>query len=260
MLCTQCAVYDVDTSMAGTPETASAGAGSAVVAGSGSFAGTSFAADSNRFYAGGGSRPNSGVGDAAVGGALSAGGGGSGAGADAVGGANGGVGAPVGAGGGAGAPLGAGGGVVGSVDEPSGSGAVADYNLSQGKTATTDSEQSHRSHFAVDANDGDRSTRWCAANWKENHYWEVDLGETFSLSALRVVWEKDNPYLFRVDSSADRVTWSVALDRTKVSSATADQHYSLPPGTTGRYVRITVTGGLAFNVWASFYELEVFGH
>lgn len=163
------------------------------------------------------------------------------------------------------------GGTVGDGGAPSGGGdssggsAVAgasatDSNLSRGKPASADSQQTTKLHYAADANDGDRSTRWCAADYKLNHRWEVDLGESFSLSTLRILWEKDASYLFKVESSVDHENWSLVLDKTKSNSATANQQHSFVPGATGRYVRITVTGGLTTTIWASFYELDIFGH
>jgi alpha-L-fucosidase len=161
----------------------------------------------------------------------------------------------------------AGGGVTGSaVAGESGGGSagatqnVSDSNLSRGKATTADSEQITRLHYAGDANDGDRSTRWCAADYRPNHYWEVDLGQTFSLSSLRILWEKDALYLFKLESSVDHTSWSLVLDKTNSNVATANQEHALPPGTRGRYVRITVTGGITPSVWASFFEVDVFGH
>jgi hypothetical protein len=250
MLGTHCAVYDneVDASLAAASEAGGGTTGSSA-AGTGPFAGGSLAADSDRFYGGGGSAPGSGD-NAANGGStvtpdgsvvpISAG-------APTAGG--------VSSAGGTGPSAGTG----GSADEPSGTGSVADDNLSLGKPVRTDSEQSHKLHFARDANDGDRTTRWCATDWKVNHYWEVDLGSSFSLSALRILWEKDTAYLFKVESSVDRVGWTVELDKTASNFASSDQHYALRPGANGRYVRITVTGGLTTTSWASFYEAEVFG-
>lgn len=146
-----------------------------------------------------------------------------------------------------------------------GGGAVAseswtDNNLSRGRPARADSEQTTQQHYASDANDGDRSTRWCAADFRVNHYWEIDLGKSYSLSTLRILWEKDAGYLFKVESSVDDESWSLVLDKTDSNSATANQQHVFAPGATGRYVRITVTGGLAPNIWASFYELDIFGH
>jgi alpha-L-fucosidase len=138
-------------------------------------------------------------------------------------------------------------------------GSPTESNLSKGKPATADSEQTSTPHHAADGNDGDNTTRWCAADSKSNHYWEVDLGSNFTLRSLHILWEKDASYLFKVESSPDHSSWSIALDKTASSASVADQKYSLPAGTTGRYVRITVTGGLSATIWASFFELEVFG-
>ncbi|HVY25778.1 MAG TPA: discoidin domain-containing protein [Polyangiaceae bacterium] len=137
---------------------------------------------------------------------------------------------------------------------------VTDSNVSRGKPATTDSEQSTKQHYAMDGNDGDRSTRWCAADYRLNHYWEVDLGKTYSLSSLRILWEKSSGYLFKVESSLDHSEWTVVLDKAETNPSTADQNYLLAAGASGRYVRITVTGGITTTMWASFYEADVFGH
>lgn len=256
VLCTHCAVYDdaVDAATALTSDAGFEPAGTST-AGSGSFVAGSFAADSDRFYGGGGTYLSGGTGGAAGSSMVAmAGSSGTVMGGTSAGGVNGSDGA--GTGGSAGQPGDAG----GSAGQPGEAEGVTDYNLSLGKRTATDSEQSHRSHYARDGNDGDRRTRWCATNSNSNHYWEVDLGDDFQLSALRILWEKDAEYLFKVETSVDHTTWSLALDKTASSALASDQHYQLPPDTTGRYVRITVTGGLAINVWASFYELEVFGH
>lgn len=139
-------------------------------------------------------------------------------------------------------------------------GSIADRLLSRGQPVSADSEQASKLHYASDGNDGDTSTRWCAADYKLNHYWEVDLGTSFTLSSVHIVWEKAISYQFKVESSTDHDSWSLALDQTQASSAVAEQRHSLPPGTVGRYVRITVTGGISTTAWASFYEFEVFGH
>jgi hypothetical protein len=251
MLCTHCAIYDdaIDASTALTSETA-VGSASSSTAGSGAFVAGTFAADSDRFYGGGGTYPSGGIGGEPQGGSMAVTGGSatSGAGGDGAGESSSAGGAVTAAG------------ASGSAGQVGGAESITDYNLSQGRPTTTDSEQSHRFHYASDGNDGDRRSRWCATNGSPNHYWEVDLGDNFNLSALRILWEKNAAYLFKVESSVDHKTWSLTLDKTQSSTIAADQHHGLPPGTTGRYVRITVTGGLATNVWASFYELEVFGH
>jgi hypothetical protein len=132
--------------------------------------------------------------------------------------------------------------------------------LSQGKPATSDSEQTSQNHLAIHANDGDTSTRWCAANSSLNHYLQVDLGEGRTLTKVHLLWEKDFAYLFKIETSADDAQWSMAIDKTTSSDASASQDHMMPANTKGRYVRLTVTGGLTASTWASLYEVEIFGY
>jgi hypothetical protein len=141
-----------------------------------------------------------------------------------------------------------------------GAGGGSPVLLSQGKPATSDSEQTSENHPAGHGNDGNTSTRWCAANSGLNHYWQVDLGQSRTLTKVHLLWEKNFAYLFKIETSTDNSQWSMAVDKTASSSATASQDHTLPANTKGRYVRITVTGGLEPSTWASFYEAEVFGY
>jgi alpha-L-fucosidase len=132
--------------------------------------------------------------------------------------------------------------------------------LSQDKPATADSEETSKNNVASNANDGDTTTRWCAADSALNHYWRVDLGQSRTLTKVHLLWEKDFAYLFKIETSADGTQWSMAVDKTTSSSATASQDHTLPANTKGRYVRITVTGGLQQSTWASLFEAQVFGY
>lgn len=132
--------------------------------------------------------------------------------------------------------------------------------LSQDKPAVSDSEETAKNNIASHANDGDTSTRWCAANNALNHYWRVDLGQSRTLTKVHLLWEKNFAYLFKIETSTDNSQWSMAVDKTTSSSATASQDHTLPANTKGRYVRITVTGGLDATTWASLYEAQIFGY
>jgi alpha-L-fucosidase len=132
--------------------------------------------------------------------------------------------------------------------------------LSQGKPAASDSEQTAQNHLASHANDGDTTTRWCAANSSLNHYWQVDLGQSHPLTKVHLLWEKDFAYLFKIETSANGTNWTMVVDKTTSSSASASQDHALPANTNGRYVRLTVTGGLQATTWASLYEVHVFGY
>ncbi|TMR24908.1 hypothetical protein ETD86_02990 [Nonomuraea turkmeniaca] len=131
-------------------------------------------------------------------------------------------------------------------------GAVTDLAL--GKAASADSSQSGRGPSL--ANDGDSATRWCAADNRTGHWWQVDLGSAATLSGTEVRWEFARTYRYHVSVSTDGTAWTRVADRT--TSTTAAQVQSDAFTATARYVRITVTG-LAASTWASITDFKVFG-
>jgi Glycoside hydrolase family 2 C-terminal domain 5/F5/8 type C domain len=133
----------------------------------------------------------------------------------------------------------------------------AGTNLALGKVASADSAQA--ANPASSGNDGSTSSRWCANDGNANHWWQVDLGATFSLSRSEVMWEfSGRVYRYRVEVSSNGSTWTTVADKT--TNASTAQTQSDPFSATARYVRITVTGLTTSPVtWASFYEFRVFG-
>ena len=137
--------------------------------------------------------------------------------------------------------------------------------------ASADSEESWKGNGAGSGHDGSLVSRWCATDGLPGHFWTLDLGATHTLSRLEVVWEypygmttPPASYLYTVSVSDDLNSFAVVSDKSANTETTAQQVVSLPEGTAGRYVRITVTGLPAdFSpgapYWASFYELRVFG-
>jgi hypothetical protein len=137
-------------------------------------------------------------------------------------------------------------------------GTAIEQLLSQDKPATADSEQT--GHLAALGNDGATDTRWCAANGAAGHYWQVDLGQSYTLSKLDIGWEQAAAYQFKVDGSLDGTTWTTLLDQTASTNAEASQTYPLSGGPSARYVRITTTTLPTTSIWASFFEFKVYGH
>jgi hypothetical protein len=133
--------------------------------------------------------------------------------------------------------------------------------------ASADSEETNMGNVAANGHDGDNATRWVAADGALGHYWTLDLGSPHSLARVTIRWEYPHglasaAYLYTVSVSDDGVTYEVALDKSNNAETTQDQVAELPPGTTGRYARITVTGlppPTPGVYWASFYEARVFG-
>ncbi len=129
-------------------------------------------------------------------------------------------------------------------------------------------------HPARDANDGNETTtRWCAASHSVPEWWQLDLGASHALSRVEIVWEYPGQalghvygYTVGVSDSATQFPTAPVVDQTNNQSTAKTQIATLPTGTSGRYVRITVTSlppdtndMPPFETWASLDEVRVFG-
>ncbi len=124
------------------------------------------------------------------------------------------------------------------------------------------------------ANDGDLTTRWCAAAQSLPQWWQVDLGASHALSRIEIVWEypgqaSGHPYGYKVSVSDDATQFPnpPAIDNSSNQSVSKTQIAPFTPQTAGRYVRITVTSLPPdtndlppLETWASIIEVRVFGH
>ena len=157
------------------------------------------------------------------------------------------------AGAGTGGSAGATGGMAGSA--AGGSAPSAPKDLTAGKQASADSEES--GNAAERGNDGDLGTRWCAADAELDHYWTVDLGEQHDLSGLEITFEfAGRDYGYVVEGSLDDDDYATLLDRADNAKQTQVQNESLSG--TARYVRVRFVA-LPLDTWASFFELKVLG-
>jgi len=230
--------------------------------GSGTAAGTSAGGSATSAGGGGGMAAIAGGGATATGGSGTGTGGGNAAGGAAAGGTGGAAASGGSPGGGAGGASGASGSssVAGAMNGGTGGGGGVDRLLSLGKPATADSEETSKGHLAGLGNDGDTTTRWCAGDGAAGHYWQVDLGQSYTLSQLKISWEKAVVYQFKVEGSPDGTAWSPLLDQTKSTNSVADQSYNLTGGPSARWVRVTTTTLPDTGTWASFFEVQVYGH
>ncbi len=126
-------------------------------------------------------------------------------------------------------------------------------NLALGKAAASDSAQA--SNPASNGNDDSLTSRWCANDSGTGHWWKVDLGANYAISGTQVVWEKARAYKYRIETSTDNSAWTTVADKTGNTNSNQTQSDSFTANS--RYVRITVTGGLDSNNWASFFEFRV---
>ncbi|HET8642764.1 MAG TPA: penicillin acylase family protein [Pseudonocardiaceae bacterium] len=103
--------------------------------------------------------------------------------------------------------------------------------------------------------DGDRGTRWASAR-SDPQWLRVDLGSSRPVARVVLRWEAAYARAFRIDVSADGVTW-----RTVASTSNGDgglDEIAFTP-TTARYVRMYGTAR-ATSYGYSLYELEVYSH
>ncbi len=129
-------------------------------------------------------------------------------------------------------------------------------NLALNKPATASTFFS-ASYAPTKANDNDASgTRWCAVNGNNGQWLQIDLGASASLSGSEVKWESNGVWRYKIETSNDAITWTLAVDRS--SNNAAAQIYSDTFSASGRYVRITATTNQPGH-WASIFDFKVFG-
>ena len=127
-------------------------------------------------------------------------------------------------------------------------------NIAKYKTASADSWATGCE--ASKANDDNITSLWLAADGGLNHWWKVDLGNICDISGTEVDWEQAGKvYKYKVETSLDNSTWTMAADRTGNTSAIKKMKDTFV--NRARYVRITVTG-LQSGCWAGFWEFRVF--
>ncbi|GMQ60363.1 hypothetical protein AN1V17_47630 [Vallitalea sediminicola] len=130
-------------------------------------------------------------------------------------------------------------------------------NIALDKHCSASSEQNiFHKNYPCKANDGNMSTRWCANNDDNNHWWKIDLGNNYNIAKTKVVWEYDgNVYKYKIDVSTNDSDWINVIDKTNNTSNNQLQEDDFLA--TARYVRITITG-LEDDCWASIKEFEIF--
>jgi hypothetical protein len=129
-------------------------------------------------------------------------------------------------------------------------------DIALGKPALASSEESEKGNPIQNGNDGDTTTRWCAASGAVPQWWQVDLGSVATITNTQIMWERNAVYQYLIEVSTNQKNWTVVVDKTaKAAPAkTRSDNFSAK----GRYVRIVITG-LQEGSWASFYEFQVFG-
>ncbi|MGW4895319.1 discoidin domain-containing protein [Kitasatospora sp. NPDC004240] len=133
-------------------------------------------------------------------------------------------------------------------------GAAGDPLISQGRAATASSVEGS-SYAAGKAFDGSTSTRWASAEGKDPQWLRVDLGGNADISRVKLSWESAYAKAYRLEVSADGVTWRTLAEE-KAGNGGTDDWTGL--GGKGRYVRMYGTArGTSYGY--SLFEMQVYG-
>lgn len=141
--------------------------------------------------------------------------------------------------------------------------APASNNLAYQRPATASSEEHKQDkagnviaeNLASKACDGDPGTRWCAADGTFPQHWQVDLGKDTTAGFVRITWEKEAAnYRFEVRLSRDGQRW-IKPDAKPASKGKVSELTFAP--LEFRHLRVTITGIVAKETWASIGEVEV---
>lgn len=133
-------------------------------------------------------------------------------------------------------------------------------NLSVLTYANASNEEGDKGNYISHGNDGDRNTRFCAADSNNGYEYYVDLGKRYELTDFEVIWEFDQrKYDYEILISDDKEQWTKIVDKNNNDSMEQIQQGNFNAGTKARYVKIKSTG-LEDNTAFSFYEFKVFGY
>ncbi|GFJ76339.1 hypothetical protein Phou_005190 [Phytohabitans houttuyneae] len=126
-------------------------------------------------------------------------------------------------------------------------------NLALNKPATASSVESD-AYPASAAVDASATTRWASA-FSDPQWIQVDLGQTYNIDRVRLVWEAAYGSAYQIQTSANGTTWTTVRS---VTGGNGGEDDNTALGASGRYVRINGTArGTAWGY--SLFTFEVFG-
>jgi hypothetical protein len=127
-------------------------------------------------------------------------------------------------------------------------------NLALNKPTTTSSIEG-TGFEGSKAVDGSATTRWASIEAVDPQWIRIDLGASYNVNSVKIVWEAAYASAYQVQVSADGSSWTTIKSVT--GNTTLTNNWTGLTGT-GRYVRINgTTRGTAYGY--SIYEVEVYG-
>ncbi len=140
--------------------------------------------------------------------------------------------------------------------EPDLSGCCGAANLAFGQPTKASSEETGKNNFAKNAVDGKLSTRWCASNGSGGQTWQVDLGKVQPVSSVRIHWEGNTAYQYKVDASQDGEKWQTIVDQSKNKKRSKINPHKFD-SVDVKFLRVTYLSSKSGG-WGSFWEFEAY--
>lgn len=125
-------------------------------------------------------------------------------------------------------------------------------NIALNKPATASSVLG--GNTAAMAFDGNAGTRWESAHAVDPSWVQVDLGNSYNVTSVKLVWEPAYATAFQIQVSPNGTTWTNVYTTTTGTGGTQ----TLTVSGTGRYVRMNGTVR-ALQYGYSLWEFEVYG-
>jgi alpha-L-fucosidase 2 len=127
-------------------------------------------------------------------------------------------------------------------------------NLALNRPATASSLESS-THQAANAVDGSHSTRWASA-YSDPQWIYIDLGQSYRLETIRLVWEAAYSTAFQLQLSNNTTDWTTIYSTTSATGGT--QTLSTLTPADGRYLRMYGTAR-SLQYGHSLWEIEAYG-
>lgn len=136
--------------------------------------------------------------------------------------------------------------------------AVKRTNIALNKDVTTSGDNEHP---ASNGNDGDTSTLWIHNGPDVGVWWQVDLGQEYSLDEFAIVFEHDtgnNAWQYYIQGSNNGSEFTTIFDRSTNTDSSQTQTGSFAEATSYRYIRVVISDVPSADYWCAFAEFELY--
>ena len=122
---------------------------------------------------------------------------------------------------------------------------------------TASSEETGKNNLVWHAIDGNRDTRWCAANPSKPQWLQLEFEKPQTLTEAKIAWEAGNhAYAHQIEASVDGKAWTVLADLTNAPKPGDTQATFSAKDV--KFLKITCTG-TSHGGWSSIREIALVG-